>query len=62
VFGTRPEVIRKFGRSKLRWEDGVIQDTRQGPGSEELVDVTMKTEDWLELLKKARLRTGLSSQ
>jgi hypothetical protein len=36
VSDTRPEATRKTGGPKLRWEDGVIQDIWQGPGSEEL--------------------------
>jgi hypothetical protein len=36
VFDTRHDMIRETGGPKLRWEDGVIQDIRQGPGSEEL--------------------------
>jgi hypothetical protein len=36
VFDTRPDGTRKVGGPKLRWEDSVIQDIRQGPGSGEL--------------------------
>jgi hypothetical protein len=36
AFDARPEGTRKIERPKLRWEDGVIQDIRQGPGSEEV--------------------------
>jgi hypothetical protein len=36
VSGTRPEGTRKTGRPTLRWEDGVVQDIRQGPESEDL--------------------------
>jgi hypothetical protein len=36
VSDIRPEETSETGRLKLRWEDGVIQDIRQGPGSEEL--------------------------
>jgi hypothetical protein len=52
VFDTRPEGTRRIG-----WEDGVIQEMRQGPGSEGLEDVTMNRKDWLKPLKKARVRT-----
>jgi hypothetical protein len=28
IFNTKPEGTRSVGRPKLRWEDGVVQDTR----------------------------------
>jgi len=28
IFNTKPDGGRRFGRSKLRWEDGVDQDMR----------------------------------
>jgi hypothetical protein len=58
VADTRPEGNRKTGGPILRWEDGVIQDIK----ALGVKNVTMETEDWLSLLKKARVHTGLSSQ
>jgi len=28
IFNTEPDGVRRFGRLKLRWEDGVHQDMR----------------------------------
>jgi hypothetical protein len=61
VFDTRPEGTKKTGRPKLRWGDGVSQDIR-APGMKSWRNVVMNREDWLKLLKKARVHTGLSSQ
>jgi hypothetical protein len=36
AFDTGPEGTREPGGPELRWEDGAIQDIRQGPRSEEL--------------------------
>jgi hypothetical protein len=59
--GTRPEGTRKIGRPRLRWEDGVIQDI-ESPGPKNCGNVAVNREGWLELLKKAKVHTGLSSQ
>jgi hypothetical protein len=60
VFHTRPEGTRKIRRPKLRWEDGVIQDTR-ALETKNWGHVAMY-KGWLKLLKKARVHTGLSSK
>jgi hypothetical protein len=51
VFDTRPEGARKFGRAKLRWEDGVIQDVST-LAVRNWRNVDMHREDWLKPLKK----------
>jgi hypothetical protein len=28
IFNTKPDGVRRIGRPKLRWEDGVYQDMR----------------------------------
>jgi hypothetical protein len=61
VFNTRPEGTKKIGRPKLRWEDGVSQDIR-ALEVKNWRKVVMNREDWLKLLKKARVHTGLSSR
>jgi hypothetical protein len=62
VFDTGPEGTREPVGPKLRWEDSVIQDIRQGPGSEELGNVIMNTEDWLKPLKRVCVHPGLLSR
>jgi hypothetical protein len=61
VFDTRLEGSRKIGRPELRWEDGVIQDIRV-LGAKNWGNVALNREDWLKLLKEARVHTGLPSQ
>jgi hypothetical protein len=61
VFDTRHEGTRKIGRHKLRWEDGVIQDIK-ALGVKIWRNVAMNVENWLKLLKKGRVHTGLSSR
>jgi len=61
IFNTKPDGVRRVGRPKLRWEDGVEQDMRI------LVDKNWKKfaldrDEWAKLLKKARAHQGLSSQ
>jgi hypothetical protein len=60
VSDTRDEGTRKIGRHKLGWEDGVIQDIR-ALGVKSWRNVAMNEEDWLKLLNKSRIHTGLSS-
>jgi hypothetical protein len=61
LFNTKPDGVRRVGRKKLRWEDGVDQDMR-------ILEVkickkvALDREEWAELLKKARAHQGLSSQ
>jgi hypothetical protein len=61
VSDTRPEGTRKIGRPKLKWKDGVIQDTR-ALGVKSWGNMALNREDWLKLLKEVRVHTGLSSQ
>jgi hypothetical protein len=61
VFNTKPTVIRKTGRPKLRWEDDVIKDIKT-LGVKNWRDVAMEKESWQKLLRKARAHVGLSSQ
>jgi hypothetical protein len=61
VFNTKPEGTRSVGRPKLRWENGVVQDTRiLGVNSWE--KEALDRDEWAKLLKKARVHQGLSSQ
>jgi hypothetical protein len=61
VFNTKPMGTRKVGRSKLRWEDDVIQDIKT-LGVKNWRNVAMEKESWQKLLRKARSHVGLSSQ
>jgi hypothetical protein len=61
VFDTRPEGTRKTGGPRLSWEDGVVHDIRT-LGVKNWGNVSVEREDWLNLLKKARVHTGLSCQ
>jgi hypothetical protein len=61
IFNTKSEGTRSGGRPKLRWEDGVVQDTRT------LVvnrwkKAALDRDEWAKLVKKARVHQGLSSQ
>jgi len=61
ILNTKPDGVRKAGRPKLRWEDGVDQDMR-------ILEVknwkkaALDRDEWAKLLKKARVHQGLSSQ
>jgi hypothetical protein len=61
IFNAKPDGVRRVGRPKLRWEDGVDQDMR-------LLEVknwkrvALKRDEWTKLLKMARVHHGLSSQ
>jgi hypothetical protein len=61
IFHTKPEGTRSVGRPKLRWEDGVVQDTRI-LGVSSWKKVALDRDEWAKLLKKARVHQGLSSQ
>jgi hypothetical protein len=61
IFNTKLEGTRSVGRPKLRWEDGVVQDTRI-LGVNSWKKVALNKDDWAKLLKKARVHQGLSSQ
>jgi hypothetical protein len=61
IFNTNLDGVRRVGRPKLRWKDGVDQDTR-------ILEVknwkkfALDRDEWAKLLKKARASQGLSSQ
>jgi hypothetical protein len=61
VFNTKPIGIRKIGRSKLRWEDDVIQDIKT-LGVKNWRNLSKEKESWQKPLRKARAHVGLSSQ
>jgi hypothetical protein len=61
IFNTKPEGTRCVGRQKLRWEDGVVQDTRI-LGLNSWKKTALDRDEWAKLLKKARVHQGLSSQ
>jgi len=61
IFNAKPDGVRRAGRPKLWWEDGVDQDMR----SLEVKNwkrVALKRDELTKLLKKARAHHGLSSQ
>jgi hypothetical protein len=60
-FDTRPEGAREIERSKLSWEDDVIQDIR-ALEAQNWMNVAMDRKDWLKPLKKARVHIGLPSR
>jgi hypothetical protein len=53
IFNTKPDGVRKVGRQKLRWEDGVDQDMRTFE-VKNWNKVALDRDDWVKLLKKAR--------
>ena len=60
IFSTKPDGVRRDGRPKLRWEDGVDQDMR-------ILEVknwkvALDRDEWAKFLKKARAHQRLSSQ
>ena len=61
IFNTKPGGTRSVGRPKLRWEDGVAQDT-QILGVKRWKNAALNRDEWAKLLKKARVHQGLSSQ
>jgi hypothetical protein len=61
VFNAKPIGIRKTGRSKLRWEDDVIQNVKT-LGVKNWRNLAMEKESWQKLLRKAKAHVGLSSQ
>jgi len=61
IFNTKREGTRSVGRPKLRWEDGVVQDTGT-LGVNRRKKVALDRDQWAKLLKKARVHQGLSSQ
>jgi hypothetical protein len=61
IFSTTPDGTRSVGRPKLRWEDGVVQDTRI-VGVKNWKKAALNRDEWAKLLKKAKVYQGLSSQ
>jgi len=61
IFNTNPDGVRRVGRPKLRWEDGVDQDMRILE-VKNWKRVALNIDEWTKLLKKARAHHGLSSQ
>jgi hypothetical protein len=60
-FNTKPDGVRRVGRPKFRWEDGVDQDMRILE-VKNLRKVALDRDEWAKLLKKTRAHQGLSSQ
>jgi len=61
IFSAKPDEVRRVGRPKLRWEDGVDQD-RRILEVKNWKRVALNRDEWTKLLKKARAHHGLSSQ
>ena len=61
IFNAKPDGVRRVGRPKLRWEDGVDQDMRILE-IKNWKRVALNRDEWTKLLKKARAHHGLSSQ
>jgi len=61
IFNTKPDGTRSVGRQKLRWEDGVAQDTHI-LGVKRWKNAALNRDEWAELLKDAKVHQGLSSQ
>ena len=61
IFNTNPDGVRRVGRPKLRWEDGVDKDTRI-LWVKNWKRVALNRDEWAKLPKKARARQGLSTQ
>ena len=61
IFNTKPDGVRRVGRPKLRWEDGIDQDLRILE-IENWKKVALDRNEWAKLLKKARANQWLSSQ
>ena len=61
IFSTKPDGTRSVGRQTLRWEYGVVQDTRI-LGVNRWKKAALDRDEWAKLLKKARFHQGLSSQ
>jgi len=61
LFNAKPDGVRRVGRLKLRWEDGVDQDVRILE-VKNWTNVALERDEWAKLLKKARAHQGLSSQ
>ena len=60
LFNTKPDGVRRVGRPKLWWEDGVEQDMRILK-VKNWKKVALDRDKWAKLLTKARTHQGLSS-
>jgi len=61
IFNTKLDGVRRDGRPKMRWEDGVDQDMRILE-VKKWKKVALDRDEWAKLLKKARAHQGLSGQ
>jgi len=61
IFNTKPDGVRRVGRPKMRWKDGVDQYMRILE-VKNWKKIALDREEWAKLLKKARAHQGLSSQ
>jgi len=61
IFNIKLDGVRKVGRPKMRWEDGVDQDMRILE-VKNWKKVALDRDEWAKLLQKARALQGLSSQ
>ena len=53
IFNTKPDGVRRVGRPRLRWEDGIDQDFRILE-IENWKKVALDRDEWAKFLKKAR--------
>ena len=58
IFNTKPDGVRRDGRPKLRWKDGVDEDMRISE-VRNWKKVAFDRDEWVKLLKKARAHQGL---
>ena len=61
IFNTKPDGVRRDGRPKLQWEDGVDQDMRIME-VKNWKKVAHDRDEWAKRLKKARANQRLLSQ
>jgi hypothetical protein len=61
IFNTKLDGVRRVGRPKMRWEDGVDRDIRILQ-VKNWKKVALDRDEWAKFLKKARAHQGLSSQ
>ena len=60
IFDTKRNELRRDGRPKLRWEDGVDQGVRTIE-VKNWIKLALERGEWAKLLKKTRANGGLSS-
>jgi len=61
ILNTKPDGVRRVGRPKLRWEDGVDQKMRI-LGGKKWKKVALDKDAWGKLLQKTRAHQGLSGR